>query len=98
MLRRATTFCGLLAGLALTHCGGQTVRTDSTVQGHLDLASFPSTPLSIEATNEEGKLTATNVEAGAFKLMLERGHKYQLKVVLANGAEPIVFPRSEEHI
>lgn len=94
MTGRLTTLCGLLAGFALTHCGGKTVRTDSTVQGHFDLASFPSAPVRVEATSEAGKPTSAAVEDGKFELMLERGHRYQLTIVLATGAEPLVFPRS----
>ena len=95
MIRKASLFCAVLTGLTLTSCGGRSVWTDSTVQGELDVASFPAAPVAVEATNEHGAVTRVNVQSGTFELALERGHKYQLKVVLTSGAEPIVFPRSD---
>lgn len=95
MIRKATLCCGVLAGLVLASCGGKTEWTDSTVQGELDLASFPAAPVAVEATNEQGRVIQSKLAAGAFELQLPRGHKYQLMVVMTSGAEPIVFPRAD---
>ena len=96
MLRTCTRLSPLFVALALTGCGGKVERTDSTVKGNFELNSFPSKVVALEAINEKGGVTRAEVDAsGAFSIGLARGHKYQVRVILANGSEPMVFPRAD---
>lgn len=95
MIRRASIFPSLVAAAAVASCGGLTTRTDSTVQGHLDVASFPSTPTAIQARDEHGNVVQAALNAGQFSLKLPQGHKYQLDVLMSGGQEPVVFPRGD---
>ncbi len=96
MLRAFTCLSPLFVALALTGCGGKVERTDSTVKGNFELNSFPSKVVALEAINEKGGVTRAEVDAsGAFSIGLARGHKYQVRVILANGSEPMVFPRAD---
>jgi hypothetical protein len=94
-MKQKLTLAGcVVAGALLANCGGKTIRTDSTVQGHLDVESFPSTPAAVQAKDERGKVTRFDVTDGNFELVLERNHTYRLEVAFADGSEPIVFPRT----
>lgn len=96
MIRKFTRLSLILTAGALSACGGRVERTDSTVKGTLELGSFPDSPIAVEAINEKHAITRANVGvSGAFSVGLERGHKYQLRVVLKNGSEPMVFPRAD---
>ena len=97
MMRNATRIIGVLAATALFSCGGKTIRTDSTIQGNLDLASFPTAPAGVDAIDENGVVVSSKVgPAGAFKLSVDSGHSYQIRVTFASGSEPLVFPRSAQ--
>lgn len=58
------------------------------------MASFPSAPTGVEATDEAGAKTTAAVDAtGGFSLALVKGHTYRLDARLGSTTVPFVFPR-----
>jgi hypothetical protein len=85
----------LLPALLLTSsCGGKVIATDAKVQGKLDLGSFPSSVVAVQAANELNQTVDADRGNGSFTLVLPQGHSYRVTVVHETGSVPLVFPRN----
>jgi len=86
----------ILAGVVLAGCGGLEQQAPTTVEGTVDSASFPVSPVAVEALSDRGAIFTASLQGdGAFSLGVESGHVYRLRIALTSGAEPLVFPRPD---
>lgn len=83
----------VITGCSTSDQGGTNV---STVQGKLELASFPTAPETVEAIDESGAITEAAADSdGGFSLALEEGHSYRIDVKSGSEATPVVFARGD---
>ncbi len=93
------SFALVLSSIALVGACSKSVSlpadTTSSIRGTVSVASFPSAPSAVEASDERGVVVRVPIAAnGAFVLDLAKLHSYRFVVVLASAREPLVFPRA----
>ncbi len=67
----------------------------SVIEGQVKASSFSSKVTGFTATDEGGRSSLAALGAsGAFSLSLPSGHRYALSIATADGAAPLLFPRT----